>query len=399
MAISVMLIDSMGISIVIPVMPELLLEVAPGLSNAEVASVGGLLTSLYALLQFLCGPLLGSLSDYYGRKPILTVSLTLMTCYYLCFGFANNLWLLVFGRVIGGISAATQSTANALIADISNKKEKAKRFGLLGAGFGVGFVLGPVLGGLLGEYGTRMPFFVAAVLCCSNALACWALLPETVHDAKRKPIEVNNLNPLGALSTFGAFKNMLPLLATYFLYTTSTAVYVTIWPYFTAEQFTWGPGEIGLSLTLYGLSFALIQSFLVQPFISRFGEAMTVVIGFIIEIISFFTISILYSGTLLLLLIPFSALGIVGQPALQALLSQATPNNQQGLLQGIIGSLTALSLILTPILITSIFYFFTKASAPVYFPGAPFFFSGCILVATLAYFLHIAPFSQEATAR
>ena len=382
------MIDSMGIGIVIPVTPALLMDVLPSATMAEAAVWGGILTSIFSVMQFLFGPLLGTLSDQVGRKPILLISLFVMVGYYVVMALAQSIWLLLIGRIIGGITAATHATATALVADISSPKEKATRFGLLGAGFGMGFVLGPILGGLLGEWGARAPFYAAAFLAALNFFMIWTILPETVTDRIRRRFEWKRANPMGAIRAISNFPGLAPMLLIFLIYAIATAVYAAVWPFFTAERFGWSPGMIGISLTIYGVCFAVVQGALVKPAIQKFGEYKTVVIGFVFEIFGLGLISVLTNGFILLFLIPIAALGVVGQPALQAILSQGTSDDSQGILQGVLGSLTAVSMIIAPISMTWVFSVFTETGTLFYYPGAPFAVSALLLVIGLIIFLN-----------
>lgn len=381
------MIDSMGIGIVIPVTPALLMDVLPGATLAEAAIWGGILTSLFSVMQFMFGPFLGTLSDQFGRKPVLMVSLFVMVGYYAVMVFAHTVWLLLLGRLIGGITAATHATATALVADVSAPKDKAARFGLLGAGFGMGFVLGPVLGGMLGEWGPRAPFVAAAFLSALNFLMAWLILPETVTDRIRRRFEWRRANPLGAIRAISQFPGLGPMLVVYLIYAIATAVYAAVWPFFTAERFGWSPAMIGVSLTIYGVCFAIVQGALVKPAIKHFGEYKTVVIGFGFEMFGLLLMSVMTNGTILLGLIPIAALGVIGQPALQAILSVGTSDDSQGVLQGVVASLSAISMIIAPVSMTWVFSTFTQESAAVYYPGAPFAVSALLLALGLYIFV------------
>ena len=277
-------IDAMGIGLIMPVMPNLLREVA-GTDLANAALWGGVLTTVFAVMQFVFGPIIGNLSDAFGRRPVLLISLVAMAFDYLVMAVAGTMWLLILTRIIG-ITAATHSTASAYMADISDKNEKSANFGLIGAGFGVGFVLGPLIGGVLAEYGTRAPFYAAAGLALLNAIFGYFVLRETVTLAKRRPFQWRRANPFGALRSIGGFIGVAPLLWVYFFYTFANTVYPVIWAYFTTERFGWSPGLIGISLAVYGLSLAVVQGALVRPAIRYFGEAKTVLTGLTIDLFS-----------------------------------------------------------------------------------------------------------------
>ena len=383
------LLDSMGIGIMIPVMPELFKSVLPNSKTADVSVWAGALASIFALMQFLFGPLLGTLSDRVGRKPVILISLIVMVGYYLIMAVAQSVWLLLIGRIVGGITAATHATASAYIADISTSEEKAARFGLVGAAFGMGFVLGPVLGGLLGEFGPRAPFYAAAALAALNALSCTIWLHESVTNDIRQSFDWRRANPFGAFQALAKLGGLRDMFIVFLLYSIGTAIYAAIWPFFTEVRFDWSPGMIGISLTIYGVCFAIVQGALVKPFIARFGERRTLIYGLVIEVVSLWLISIMTNGIILLIMIPFAALGVIAQPPLQAGMSRAAGDKNQGALQGVISSLNALAMMMTPITMTSIFYAFSKNGSAFYFPGMPFFISGILVLIALLVFFRI----------
>ncbi|WP_299375877.1 TCR/Tet family MFS transporter [uncultured Tateyamaria sp.] len=380
------MIDAMGIGLIVPVMPDLIQEVqGTGLGTA--ALWGGVLATTFAAMQFLFGPLLGALSDRFGRRPVLLSSLVVLCADYLVMAVAGSMWLLVAGRVVGGITAATQSTANAYMADISAPEEKAANFGLIGAAFGMGFVLGPVMGGFLAEYGTRAPFYAAAALAAANAVFGYLVLTETVNDRIRRPMSWWRANPLGVFWQLGRLPGLGPLLLVFFIYQVAFVVYPSIWAYYTAERFDWSPGMVGLSLGLFGVSMAIVQGGLIRPILRVLGERGAVIYGHVADVGVFLLIGVVSSGTLLLILTPIAALPAVITPALQGIMSKAVGDDQQGELQGALTSIAALATILSPLMMTSMFYTFTKADADLYIPGAPFFLAGALVAVALMVFL------------
>lgn len=380
------MLDAMGIGLIMPVMPDLLIEVQGG-SLASAAIWGGVLSTVFAVMQFLFGPVLGNLSDRFGRRPVLLLSLVVMSLDYLLMAVAGSIWLLLFGRVIGGITAASGSTASAYIADISKPEDKAANFGLIGAGFGIGFVLGPLIGGLLAEYGTRAPFYAAAFLSALNAVFGYLVLKETVTDRIRRPFEWRRANPLGAFKVLTKLPGISGLLLVYFLYQVAFFVYPAVWSFFGQERFGWDPRMIGLSLALFGVAMAIVQGGLIRIVLRILGERYTVVYGHIFDIFAFGALAVVTSGAVALILTPLAALGAVITPALQAIMSKTVGDDQQGELQGALTSANALAMIVSPMMMTGVFAAFTREDAPVYMPGAPFVLSILLIIAGLIVFL------------
>ena len=262
--ITVML-DAMGIGLIMPIMPDLIREVQGG-SLANAALWGGLLSTVFAVMQFGFGPLIGSLSDRYGRRPVLLISLFFMALDYLVMALAGSIWLLLAGRIVGGITAATHGTAAAFMADISKPHEKAANFGLIGAGFGIGFVLGPLIGGLLGEYGTRAPFYTAAALAALNCLFGYIVMRETVTDRIRRGFQWRRANPFGAFRHLSQLPGIRALLIVLFVYDVALYVYPSIWAYFAQARFSWSTQMIGLSLAMLAILVFTYWVMVAKPF-------------------------------------------------------------------------------------------------------------------------------------
>lgn len=379
-------IDAMGIGLIMPVMPELIQEVGGG-TLAQAAIWGGILSTSFAVMQFLFGPVMGGLSDRFGRRPVLLLSLVVMAIDYAVMAVASTIWLLLAARIVGGITAATQSTAYAYMSDISAPERRAANFGLIGAGFGLGFVLGPLIGGVLGEYGTRAPFIAAAVLAAANAALGWAVLRETVTPERSRPFEWRRANPLGALRSLGALPGVKALLAVYFIYHVAFAVYPSTWAYFATARFDWSPGIIGLSLGLFGGAMAIVQAGLIRPALHVLGERGTVVLGHGFAILTYIGIALIPSGAIVLALTPVAALGGIITPALNGMMSARVAPDAQGELQGALTSATALAMIIAPMSMTWTFAQFTAPDAAISLPGAPFLLAAALVVIGLAVIL------------
>ncbi len=383
--ITVML-DSMGIGLIMPVMPDLIQELEVG-DLGQAALWGGILAAIFAVMQFLFGPVIGGLSDRFGRRPVLLIALVVMAFDYVLMAVAGTIWLLVIGRIIGGITAATQSTASAYMADISKPEDKSANFGLIGAAFGMGFVLGPLMGGLLAEYGTRAPFWAAAVLAGANAIFGYFALPETVTDRIRRPFSLRRANPLGAFKHIGQLPGLGRLMGMSFIYGIAFFVYPSIWAYFGKLQFGWGPGMIGLSLGAFGIGIAIVQGVLIRPILARIGERNAVLLGLGVDVVAFVALGFVTNGWIALALTPLTALGSIAGPALQGIMSRTAPDDQQGELQGALTSINAVASIAAPLAMTQVFFYFTHENAPIYLPGAPFILSAILVVGAIGVYL------------
>lgn len=377
--LTTLVIDAMGIGLILPVMPDLIRDVSGG-GLAQAAVWGGVLSTSFAVMQFLFSPLLGALSDAHGRRPVLLVSLGVMSAAYLTMAVAPEMGLLLAARIVSGITGATVATGNAVIADISTREQKAARFGLVGAAFGMGFVFGPLLGGLLGELGPRAPFYAAAGLAFANCVFGALVLPETLRQDLRRRMRLSRANPFNAASDLGRLPGITRLVTVYFLYEFAFYVYPACWSFFTQARFGWSTATIGLSLALFGLAVGAVQGGLIRLVLARLGENGTIIYGLAFNILAFPAIAFVSNGTLALILTPLIALGAVVMPALQAKMSSAVPDDQQGTLQGVVASARSLAMILSPVAMTGIFFAFTRDGAAVWFPGAPFLLSMALMV-------------------
>jgi DHA1 family tetracycline resistance protein-like MFS transporter len=379
-------IDAMGIGLIMPVTPDLIRELL-GADLSEAAVWGGVLTASFAVMQFLFGAGLGNLSDRYGRRPVLLASLLVVTIDYIVMGFTGSIWVLLLGRLVGGVASATQSTASAYMADISKPEEKSANFGLIGAAFGIGFILGPMLGGLLSEFGSRAPFFAAAALAFANLIFGYFILPETVTDKIRRPLEWRRMNPFSALKHVGAMAGATPILAMFFFHQIAFFVYPSVWAYYTQEKFDWSPWDVGVSLTTFGLGMAIVQGGLIRVIVPRLGEWRTIVVGLTVATLGYASFAIAWEGWMIYALIPMTALGLLTNPALQGILSKATPDDAQGEMQGVLTGIGAIASIISPLMMTSVFGYFTRANAAIYAPGAPFYLAAALDGIALLIFL------------
>jgi len=376
-------LDAIGIGLIFPVMPDLIENVTGG-SLSQAALWGGLLSTSFAVMQFLFGPVVGSLSDRFGRRPVLLISLGVMAAGYVGMALAATIWMLLATRIVAGIAAATHSTATAFIADITPPEERGRRFGLIGAAFGMGFVMGPLIGGLLASIDLHLPFYAAGGLALANMVFGIIVLPETLRNENRRAFSITRANPLGALRAVGRLPGLRALLVTFLLLAIAMNVYPAIWAFFGKARFDWDTTMIGYSLALYGVSFAVGQALLVGPMIRRLGEHRAALWGMWVDITMLTALGLVTSPVLALMLTPITALGGVTTPALQAILSRNTPADAQGELQGVLSSLNAIAMITAPLLMTTTFAIFTAPDAPVHAPGAPFLLAALMMVAVIA---------------
>ena len=379
-------LDAIGVGLILPIMPDLLLEVS-GADLGNAAIWGGVLTTSFAVAQFIAGPTIGNLSDRYGRRPVLLVALAAMCIDYLVMAMAGSIFLLLLGRILGGITAATHSTANAYMADISPPDKKAANFGLIGAAFGLGFVVGPILGGMIADFGTRAPFYAAAGMSALNLLFGLFVLPETVKPENRRKFQWKRANPVGAYTALKSLPAVRSLLLISFIFSISHYVYPAIWAYFAKVCFGWDPTMIGISLTIFGLSMAILQGGLMRPILKRLGERNTVIFAFGAEIVALLIIGLLKNQYVAMTLVPIAAIGSIAVPAIQGIMSRNTPDDQQGELQGILSSTNAIGMGISPLVMTGIFAFGTTSSV-IHLPGLPFLFAAVLTVLCLYLFIN-----------
>tara|TARA_R110002096_G_scaffold310992_1_gene505464 strand:- start:4249 stop:5475 length:1227 start_codon:yes stop_codon:yes gene_type:complete len=376
------LVDMIGIGIIIPVLPQLIVDLTD-LPLARAALWGGALTTLYALMQFVFAPVIGNLSDRFGRRPILLLCLAGFSLDYLVMGLAPVLWVLFIGRALAGLFGATYSTAGAFIADISPPEKRGANFGLIGAAFGLGFVIGPVLGGLLGEIDHRLPFFVAAGLAFANLVYGFFILPETHKQENRRPFDIRKANPVGALIQMRAYPVVFGLLGAYALFYLGHASLPAVWSYFGMEKFGWSAFDVGLSLAAVGLTTAAVQGGLARKLIPLLGAKRAVFIGFSIAVAAYFGYAFAPTGWSVYVVILLGAFAGIGGPALQGIVSNEVPADSQGALQGATTSVMSLMAVIGPGVMTWVFFLFSNREAALYLPGAPFAVSGLLTLGAI----------------
>ena len=378
-----LLIDVTGLGIIIPVLPKLIEELIH--EDISVASrYAGWLTFAYAIMQFIFSPFLGNLSDKYGRRPVLLFSLFGFGVDYIFLSFAPTIGWLFVGRIIAGITGASFTTATAYIADITAPEDRAKNFGMVGAAFGLGFIIGPVLGGLLGQYGSRVPFITAAVLTFINLLYGFFVLPESLPVENRRRFEWKRANPFGAFKQLKKYPAVAALAVSFFLVYMAGQSVQSIWAFFGIERFQWSEKIIGISLGMVGLCVGLVQGVLIRYINPKLGNVKSIYIGFGLYALGLVLFACATRGWMMFVfLIPYCLGGISG-PALQSIITGHVPANEQGELQGALTSLISATSIISPVVMTSLFAYFTSKSTSLYLPGAPFIL-GAILMAAAGF--------------
>ena len=392
-----LIIDITGWGIVIPVVPKLIEELING-DVSEASKYGGWLSFLYAFMQFLFAPVLGNLSDKYGRRPVILFSLLGFSINFFIQAWAPTIFWLFVGRIFSGITGASVTTASAYIADISDDTNRSKNFGMIGAAFGLGFIIGPVIGGLLGQFGSRVPFYAAAVLCLVNFAYGYFVLPESLGQEHRRPFEWKRANPIGTLLKVRTHPEIFKLFIAWFLVYLAGHAVQTNWAYFTMYKFAWDEKTVGISLGVMGAFTAIVQGFLIRKIHPKLGSERSILYGIMFYSVGMLLFAFAQESWMMYAILAIYCLGGIAGPALQSVISSKVSAKEQGDLQGALTSVISITSIIGPLLMTQIFYFFTHPEAkikvlsfvfkpPFQFSGAPFFL-GFVLMAVSAYFVY-----------
>ena len=383
----VVLVDSIGFGLILPVLPQLIMQLT-GLSVDRAAGYGGWLSFVYALMQFFCAPVLGNLSDRFGRRPVLLFALLALGCDYLVMGFAPTLAWLFVGRMIAGCAGASFTPAYAYVADISPPERRAQSFGLLGAAFGIGFIVGPAIGGLIGALGPRAPFFTAAVIALANTAFGYFVLPESLARESRRAFHWVRANPLGTLRQMRNYPQVSLMLIALFLWQLGHQVLPSTWAFYTISKFQWTTAQIGWSLTFVGLLMAVAQGMLTRVLIRKLGgERRAALVGMAVAILAYVGYAFATQGWMIYVVALTTFIFALTYPSMNALASQQIPGNAQGELQGAVACLYSLSSIFGPPLMTQVLGYFSAPTAPLHFPGAAFLTAAALTVACAVMFL------------
>ncbi len=379
--LATLMIDAIGIGIVFPIMPDLMDRVGAG-STAEGALWGGIMMSAYATAMFLFGPIVGSLSDAYGRRPVLIAALATLAIDYVIMAMAQTYWVLLVGRVLAGMAGATYITATAYIADIAKPDERAASFGMIGAAFGIGFVLGPAVGGIASDWHVIAPFWIAAGLSALNVAFGLFGLPESLKNENRRPFGKRELNPFGIILRAFMIPGLAIPLVCIFVFEFANMVYPTLWAFWGREVFAWNGFTIGLTLSAYGVLIAAVQAGVLPQLTKRLGDYRTLVFATItgvVALVGFGTSTAIWAVVVFL---PFAALSDMAPPLMTAFVANRVGEDQQGLVQGVIASLSSVAAVAAPLSLTGVFERFVGGNG-IYLPGAPFLVAALLIVAIM----------------
>lgn len=380
-------LDILGIGLIVPVLPRLIQEFQGG-DIAAASHTTGLLTSLYCLMQFLFAPVLGGLSDRFGRRPVILASLLGSGLDYLLLAFAPNLAWFYVGRLLAGISGASITAATSYIADVTPPERRAAGFGLIGAAFGLGFIAGPAIGGILGGIGLRIPFYAAAVLTLLNWIYGLVVLPESLAPQHRRAFSLRRANPVASLMGLGRCRMVLGLTCAYFLVSVAHQVFPSTWVLYTTYRYQWTELQTGLSLSLVGLMAAIVQGGLTRRIIPALGEERAVLAGLSVAVITLIAYGLADRGWMVYAIVVVGSLGGIAGPAVQGLVSRGYGVDEQGAVQGALTSLTSIAGIAGPAVATRLFGYFIGRDAPVHLPGAAFYFSALLMLVALGFSIH-----------
>jgi MFS transporter, DHA1 family, tetracycline resistance protein len=381
------LVDSIGFGIILPVLPRLIMQLT-GVTVDRAAAYGGALASAYAAMQFFCAPVLGNLSDAFGRRPVLLFALLALGCDYFIMGLAPTIGWLFVGRMIAGLAGASFTPAYAYVADITEPAKRAQSFGLMGAAFGIGFILGPAIGGLLGDLSPRAPFFAAGAIALTNTAFGYFALPESLPLASRRPFHWARANPLGTLAQVGKYPVVAWLLGALFLWQLGHQVLPSVWAFYTISKFHWTSAQVGYSLAWIGTLMAIAQGLLTRVLIPWIGgERRAALAGMAAAVFAYLGYAFASQGWMMYPVSLSTFIFALAYPSMNAIASRQTPANAQGELQGAVACLYSLSAILGPPLMTQIFGHFSSGTAWVHFPGAPFVTAAVLTLGSAALFV------------
>jgi len=374
------LVDVIGIGIILPIIPDLIMELT-GEGNHMAIIYGMWLTTAFAGMQFLFSPVLGEISDKFGRRPILLLALFGLSVDYMIHAWAPTIAWLFLGRFLAGITGASFTVASAYIADVSTKVNKAKNFGLIGAAFGVGFIIGPGIGGFFGEIDIRLPFYIAAGLTFANFLFGYFFVPESLAPENRRQINYMKMIPGVSLVALRNYKGLLLLISAFFLANLAGQALPSTWSYYGIERYNWNPRQIGISLMIIGLLVAIVQGFLVGVLVRKFGKRKVIIYGFLLWTVGMFLFSFAKEPWMLYAFLMPYALGGIAGPTVQGVISNQVSEKEQGILQGSITGLVSITAILGQLIFSPVFYYFIRPEGTIYFPGAPYALAALFLLA------------------
>jgi DHA1 family tetracycline resistance protein-like MFS transporter len=381
-------IDSVGFGIIIPALPQVVMSLT-GEPLSSAANWGGYLMAVYALLQFFIAPVLGNLSDHFGRRPLLLLSLFAFGVDFLLTGLARSMSWMFVGRAFAGVFGASYAAAGAYIGDISDDENRARNFGFIGAAWGSGFTLGPVIGGLVAEhFGARAPFFAAAALALANVAFGWFALPESLRPENRRKFDWSRANPFGAVKSLAHLPMVAGLLFAMFLYQIAHDSLPAVWMFFTQLKFGWGPAETGWSLTFVGVMTVIVMGGMTNLVVPRLGERRSIVVGFMLMTLGFLGYALVPAGWMIYPALAIGSLGGIANPSMQSVMSKQAGPQAQGELQGALASITSIAAVLSPLAMTQLFSHFSAAGAPLYLPGAPYLVSAVLVFCCAAICLH-----------